>query len=104
METALQSNKAGDSMNHSIVTGNLIAHNIGISSQRLADRPRAQAAMRRTPNRASLVRARAFSRMSNEQQRNFLAQRFQVVDPQELITIVKSIYGRPADKGRPRRK
>lgn len=91
-------------MNHSTLNGNLIAHNIGISSQKFTDGPRSQVGMRRTSNRASLVRAGAFSRMSNEQQRNFIAQRLQIVDPQEMVTIVKSIYGRPADIGRPRGK
>jgi len=58
----------------------------------------------RKSGRASLVRARAFARMNNQQQRRFLAERFQLIDAQELVGIFKALYGRPADKGRPRSK
>jgi hypothetical protein len=54
------------------------------------------------PNRVHLVRARAFSIMNNEEQRQFVAQRFSGLCVAELVDIVNAIYGRPHDKGRPR--
>ena len=55
----------------------------------------------RTSGRTSLLRARTFARMNNQEQRSFIAQRFERVDAQELTNIFRAIYGRPADKGKP---
>src|SRR5689334_6640651 len=44
----------------------------------------------------------AFSKMSSEQQNNFIQRRFGNMDPSELLNILKAIYGHPHDKGRPR--
>jgi hypothetical protein len=44
----------------------------------------------------------AFSKMSSEQQENFIQRRFESIDPSELLNIVRAIYGHPHDKGRPR--
>lgn len=41
--------------------------------------------------------------MTSKQQANFIQMRFAAMDPAELANIVKAIYGRPNDKGRPRR-
>ncbi|SRR6266481_6387923 len=43
-----------------------------------------------------------FSKMSSEEQANFIQRRFRSIDPTELANILKAIYGRPHDKGRPR--
>ena len=48
-------------------------------------------------------RSRLFdsSKMSSEEQENFIQRRFGSIDPTELANILKAIYGRPHDKGRP---
>ena len=48
------------------------------------------------------LRARAFPKMTAEEQKEFIRRRFGEIDPAELVTIVKAIYGHPDDKGRPR--
>jgi len=44
----------------------------------------------------------AFSKMSSEQQENFIQRRFESIDPSELLNILRAIYGHPHDKGRPK--
>ena len=76
---------------------------LGISSEDCTDHTKEnQVSTPRKSPRASVVRARVFSHMNNQEQRSFLAQRFKVMDVQELVNIFKAVYGRPADKGRPR--
>jgi hypothetical protein len=84
---------------------NLENHELAISSQDFSyQRRETRLGTPRASSRASLLRGRAFSRMNNEEQREFLAQRFLLIDVQELAAIVKAVYGSPADKGRPRMK
>jgi len=95
--------KRGTTLSHSLLNENPGSHGFCISSQGCADSTEENPALTpRISRRASLVRARAFSRMNNQEQRRFIAQTFQRVDAQELVSIFKAVYGHPADKGRPR--
>jgi len=92
-------------LNHSQLMENPSSNEIGVSRQNHADStPTNPPETSRIYARASLVRARAFCRMSNQEQRRFIAHRFQQLDPQELVNIFRALYGHPADKGRPRSK
>jgi hypothetical protein len=51
--------------------------------------------------RLDLSRLFAFSRMSSEEQKNFIQRRFGNIDPSELLNILRAIYGHPHDQGRP---
>ena len=53
--------------------------------------------------RPALMDARAFLKMTNKQQANFVQMRFAAMDSSELANIVRAIYGHPYDRGRPRR-
>jgi hypothetical protein len=53
---------------------------------------------------AAQSRGRAFVAMNREGQLKFLAERFSQLDAVELANIVRAIYGRPHDKGRPRKR
>jgi hypothetical protein len=46
---------------------------------------------------------RAFSKMTGKQQAKFIQKKFAAMDPAELVSVVRAIYGHPHDKGRPRR-
>jgi hypothetical protein len=48
-------------------------------------------------------RGRAFVAINREGQLKFFAERFSQLDAVELANIVRAIYGRPHDKGRPRK-
>ena len=92
-------------MNDSPVDQNLGKRKLAISSRDFSDRrTETRVVTPRTSSRASLLRARAFSRMSNQEQRELLEQKFLLIDVQELAAILKAIYGHPTDKGRPRMK
>jgi len=58
------------------------------------------------PNTSSadpdFLRSFAFSKMSSQEQKNFIERRFGNMDPTELLSMVKAIYGHPHDKGRPK--
>ena len=56
-----------------------------------------------TRSHPDLPHARTFSTMTSEEQKGIIERRFADIDPAELVTIVKAIYGHPHDKGRPRR-
>ena len=82
---------------------NLDPTEVDIPSQDLSKHEKeARVVTPRKSARSSFVRAQAFCRMNKEEQLSFIAQRFQQLDSQELINIFKAVYGRPADKGRPR--
>ncbi|HWC17428.1 MAG TPA: hypothetical protein VG498_10445 [Terriglobales bacterium] len=61
-----------------------------------------QVSTRKYNDPTKCLRARAFSNMTAEQQKNFIRRRFVDIDAAELVNIVRAIYGHPDDKGRPR--
>jgi len=49
-------------------------------------------------------RGRRFVALNREGQLKFLAEKFSQLDTVELANIVRAIFGRPHDKGRPRKR
>ena len=90
-------------MSHSALTGTLHAHELCTGSCESSEETTGHAGITaRKSARVTILRAKAFCRMNTEEQRSFIALRFQELDIQDLVTIVRAVYGRPADKGRPR--